>query len=176
MAFFSVLTFYCSTYWKTMEEKYFVLKQLIYEACREAQNINNGCIPNRHPKPGEKVLLVVSRKLYDKIREEFLPNDTNLFYFGLKIFWAIAFSLGILALIKMLSEFNVTGLVQVVTTASLGVMLYIFNMLRSKTSEAKTKAYNENLKLNVKYMVEELIRENPGLARTVLIMEEDLDD
>ena len=174
IAFFSVLTFYCSTYWKNMEEKYFVLKQLIYEACQETQNINN--IPNRHPKPGEKVLPVVPRKLYDKIREEFLPYDTNLFYFVLKMFWAIAFSLGILALINMLNEFNVTGLVQVVTTASLGVMPHIFNMVGSKASEAKTKAYNENLKLNVKYMVEELIREDPELARTVLIMEQDLDD
>ena len=176
IAFFSVLTFYCSTYWKTMEEKYFVLKQLIYKACRETQNINNGCTPNRHPKPGEKVLPVVSSKLYDKIREEFLPYDTNLFYFVLKMFWAIAFSLGILALMNMLNEFNVTGLVQVVTTASLGVMPHIFNMVGSKTSEAKTKAYNKNLKLNVKYMVEQLIGENPKLARTVLIMEEDLDD
>ena len=176
IAFFSVLTFYCSTYWKTMEEKYFVLKQIIYEACQETQNINNGCIPNRHPKPGEKVLLVVSRKLYDKIREEFFPYHTNLFYFVLKMFWAITFSLGILALINMLNESNITGLVQVVTTASLGVMPHIFNMVGSKTSEAKTKAYNENLKLNVKYMVEELIREDPELARTVLIMEQDLDD
>ena len=157
-----------------MEEKYFVLKQLIYEACREAQNINN--IPNRHPKPREKVLLVVSSKLYDKIREEFLPYDTNLFYFGLKMFWAIAFSSGILALINMMNEFNVTGLVQVVTTASLGVIPHIFNMVGSKTGEAKTKAYNQNLELNVKYMVEELIRENPELARTVLIMEQDLHD
>ena len=174
IAFFSVLTFYCSTYWKTLEEKYFVLKQLIYEACQETQNINN--IPNRHPKPGEKVLPVVSSKLYDKIREEFLPYDTNLFYFGLKMFWVIAFSLGILALINMFNEFNVTGLVQVVTTASLGVMPHIFNMVGSKTSEAKTKAHNEDLKLNMKYMVQELTREDPELARTVLIMEQDLDD
>ena len=176
MAFFSVLTFYCSTYWKNMEEKYFVLKQLIYEACRETQNINNGCIPNRHPKPGKKNLSVVSRELYDKIREEFLPYDTNLFYFGLKIFWATSFSLGILALINMLNQFNVTGLVQVVITASLGVMPHIFNMVGSKTSEAKTKVHNENLKRNVKYMVQELIREDPELARTVVIMEQDLYD
>ena len=176
IAFFSVLTFYCSTYWKTLEEKYFVLKQLIYDACREAQNINNGCIPNRHPKPSEKVLPIVSKELCDKIREDLLPYDTNLFYFALKIFWAIAFSLGILALINMLNELNVTGLVQVVTTASLGVIPHIFNMVASKTSEAKTKAHNEKLKLNVKYMVQELIRENPELARTVVIMKEDLDD
>ena len=164
IAFFSVLTFYCSTYWKTMEEEYFVLKQLIYEACREAHNINNGFIPNRHPKPSEKVLPVVSRELYDKIRKKLLPYDTNLFYFVLKIFWAIAFSLVIFALINMLNELNVTGLVQVVTTASLGVMPHIFNMVALKTSEAKTKAKNENLKLNIKYIVNELIREH--LVRT----------
>ena len=86
--FFSVLTFYCCSYWKTMEEKYWVLKRLIYEACREKQQVDNGCIPNRHPKREEKVLPVVSKELYDEIREELLPYDTNLFYFGLKIFWS----------------------------------------------------------------------------------------
>ena len=174
-ALFSVLTFYCYTYWKTMEEKYFVLKHLIYEACRETQNINNGCIPNRHPEPNEEVLLVVSKELYDKIREKLLPYDTNLFYCGLKMIWSIAFSLSIFALINMLNEFNVTGLVQIVTTASVGVMPYIFNIVASKTSEAKTKAWNEQLKMNVKYMVEGLTREDPELARTVLIMEQDND-
>ena len=174
-ALFSVLTFYCSTYWKTMEEKYFVLKRLIYEACRETQNINNGCIPNRHPKPNEEVLLVVSKELYDKIREKLLPYDTNLFYCGLKMVWSIAFSLSIFALINMLNEFNVTGLVQVVTTASVSVMPHVFNMVASKTSEAKTKAWNDQLKMNVKYMVEDLTREDPELARTVLIMEDDDD-
>ena len=166
-AFFSVLTFYCCTYWKTMEEKYFVLKQLIYETCRETQNLNNDCIPNRHPKPNKKVLLVVSKELHDKIRQELLPYDTNLFYCGLKMFWSIAFSAGIFALINMLNEFNVTGLVQVVTTASLGVMPHIFNIVGSKTSEAKTKAWNEKLKMNVKYMVDDL---------TVLIIEEEMEE
>ena len=175
-ALFSVQTFYCYTYWKTMEEKYFVLKQLIYEACRETQNINNGCIPNRHPEPNEEVLLVVSKKLYDEIREELLPYNINLFYFVLKMVWSIAFSLGIFALINMLNEFNVTGLVQVVTTASLGVMPHIFNMVASKTNEAKTKAWNEKLKMNVKYMVEDLNRKDPESARTVLIMEEEMEE
>ena len=174
-AFFSVLTFYCCTFWKTMEEKYFVLKRLIYEACQETQNINNGCIPNRHPKPNEEVLPVVSKELYHKIREELLPYDTNLFYFGLKMFWSIAFSLGIFALINMLNELNVTGFVQVVTTASLGVMPYIFNMVGLKTNEERKKAENEKLKSTVKFMVEELIGKDPKLARRLLIMEQDDD-
>ena len=172
-AFFSVLTFYCFSYWKTMEEKYFVLKQLIYETCRETQGIDNCCIPNRHPEPNEKVLLVVSKVLYDDIRKRLLSYDTNFFYFGFKMVWYIVFSSSVLAVIKMLNEFNVTGLFQVVTTASLGVMPYIFNMVALKTSEAKTKAWNENLKLKVKNLVKELIRRNPELARTVLIIEQD---
>ena len=173
-AFFSCLTFYCGNFWKTMEEKYLVLKRLIYEECRDIEHVNNGCIPNRHLKREEKVLPVVSKELHDKIRGKLLPYDTNLFYFALKIFWAFAFSFGILNLIEMLNEFNVTGLVQVITTASLGVMPHIFNMIALKTSEEKKKAREEKLKLNVKYMVEDFVREDPELARTVLIMQRSL--
>ncbi|CAB4036203.1 Hypothetical predicted protein [Paramuricea clavata] len=158
-----------------MEEKYCVLKRLIYEACRDKQQVNNGCIPNRHPKRKEKVLPVVSKELYDKIREELLPYDTNLFYLGLKLFWSFVFSFGILQLINMLNELNVTGVVQVVTTASLGIMPHIFNMVASKRSEERKKAWEEELKLNVKYMVEDLIREDPELARTILIKDGDND-
>ena len=201
-AFFSVLTFYCCTYWKTMEEQHSVLKRLIYEACRETQNIN-GCIPNRHPKPNEYVIPVVSKRLYDKIREELLPYDTNLFYFGLKMVWSIAFSYAIFTLINMLNEFNVTGLVQVITTASLGVMPHILNTIALKTNKERKKAKNEKLKLNVRYRVEELISKNVKLynyliknaknttiymentedskplkhiARTVLILEQEMRD
>ena len=171
--FFSVLTFYCCTYWKTMEEKYFVLKRLIYDVCRETQDIDNGCIPNRHPEANEKVLPVVSKELYDKIRKVLLPYDINLFSFGLKMVWAIAFSLSIFALIRALYELNVADLVQVVTTASLGVMPHIFNTVALKTNEETKKANTENLELNVKFMMEKLIREGRELARTVLIIEQD---
>ena len=171
-AFSAVLLFYCSSYWKSMEEKYLVLKRLIYEECQGVQDVNNGCIPNRYPKRKEKVLPVVSKVLYDKIREELLPYHTNLFYFGLKIFWSLIFSYSIFKLINVLHEFNVTGAVQVVTTASLGVIPHIFNMVALKTNEEKKKALEEKLKLNVKYMVEDLVRANPELAWTVLILQE----
>jgi hypothetical protein len=118
----------------------------------------------------------VSKELCDKIRKKLLSYDTNLFYFGLKIFWSFIFSFGILQLINMLNEFNVTGVVQVVTTASLGIMPHIFNMVASKMSEERKKASEETLKLNVENMVEDLIREDPERARTVLIKEDDNDD
>ena len=172
VAFFAVLLFNCGSYWKSMEGKYLVLKRLIYEECRLVQNVNNGCIPNRQPKENEKVLPVVSKVLYDKIREELLPYHKNLFYFGLKIFLALVLSFSIFKLINLLHEFNVTGTVQVVTTASLGVIPHIFNMVALKTNEEKKKALEEKLKLNVKYKVEGLVRRDPELARTVLILQE----
>ena len=172
-ALLAVLLFYCGSYWKSMEEKYLVLKRLIYEECRDVQGVNNGCIPNRHPKRDEKVLPVVSKVLYDKIREELLPYHTSLFYFGLKMFWSLIFSYSIFMLINSLHEFNVTGAVQVVTTASLGVIPHIFNMVALKTNDEKKKAWEEKLKLNVKYMVEDLVREYPELARTVLIIQQE---
>ena len=158
-----------------MEERYLVLKRLIYEECRDVQTVNNGCIPSRHPKRDEKVLPVVSKVLYDKIRKELLPYHTNLFYFGLKIFWSLIFSYSIFKLINLLHEFNVSGAAQVVTTASLGVIPHIFNMVALKTNEEKKKALEEKLKLNVKYMVEDSVRDDPGLARTVLIIQGNTD-
>ena len=164
-AFFSVLTFYCHTYCKTTEKKYFVLKRLIYEACRETQGINNGCIPDRHLKPNEKVIPVVSKELYEKIREQLLPYNKNLLYFRLKMCWSFVFSYGIFKFASMQNEFAVGF--QAVTTASLGVIPHILNMIASKVYEKRNKASHEKLKLNVKYMVEELIREDPKLAKTV---------
>ena len=130
---------------------------------------------------GREILRVKTANLRGMSRktasqEELLPYDTNLFDFGLKIFWSFVFSFGIFKLINMLNEFNVTGVVQVVTTESLGIMPHIFNIVASKISEERKKASDEKLKLNVKYMVEDLIRADPELARTVLIKEEDNDD
>ena len=42
-SFFYVLTFHRCSYCRSMEEKSFVLKRLIYEACRYAQGVSNGC-------------------------------------------------------------------------------------------------------------------------------------
>ena len=160
LAFFSVLTFYCVSYWKSMEEKYLLLKQLIYEACRDIKHDYNDFEPNRRLKRNERVLPVVSKQLYDKIREKLLPYDENLFYLAVKLLCAFAFSFAIFQLIIMLREFEVTGFVQVLTTASLGVMPHIFNTARLKTSEQMKVAWKEKIKLNVKYMIEKTVGKN----------------
>jgi hypothetical protein len=159
-----------------VEEKYFVLKQLIYEECRDIQRVNNGCIPNRHPKQRENVLPVVSRELYDKVREELLPYHTNLFYFSLKVLMLSIFAYGIFELVNTLHALKISAVVRVLITLSVSIVPYIFNMEKLSTSEARKKAWLEKMKLNVKYIVEELTLEDPELARTVLIIQDKSND
>ena len=161
-----------------MEEKYFVLKQLIYEECRDIQRVNNGCIPSRYPKRKENVLPVVSRvrELYDKVREELLPYHTNLFYFSLKVLMLSIFAYGIFELVNTLHALKISAVVRVLITLSVSIVPYIFNMEKLSTSEARKKAWLEKMKLNVKYIVEELTLEDPELARTVLIIQDKSND
>ena len=176
LASFSVLTFHCYSYWKSVEEKYFVLKQLIYEECRDIQRVNNGCIPSRHPKRKENVLPVVSRELYDKVREELLPYHTNLFYFSLKVLMLSIFAYGIFELVNTLHALKISAVVRILITFSVSIVPYIFNMEKLNASEARKKAWLEKIKLNVKYIVEELTLEDPELARTVLIIQDKSND
>ena len=171
LAFFSVLTFYCISYWKSMEENYLLLKQLIYEACRDIKHDDNDLEPNKQPERNDKVLPVVSKELYDKIREKLLPYDENLFCLAIKLLCAFAFSFIIFQLIIMVREFEVSGFVQVLTTASLGVMPHILNVATMKTSEQTKEAWKEKMKLNVKHMVEHLVRDDSKLAQTKVIIE-----
>ena len=172
LASFSILTFYCCSYWKSVEEKYISLKWIIYEVCQEIkakeekESDNNSCTRN---KP-EKVLPLVSKELYDEIRETFLPYHTNIFYYSLKLLWCFVFSYGIFELVNILNAFNITAAAQILTTTSLGVMPHVFNTIALRQSEARKKAQDEKLKLNVKCMVEELTVGNPELARTVLVL------
>jgi hypothetical protein len=153
LASFFVLTFYCHGYWKSLEEKYFLLKLLIYEACRDKQD-------DVDLKENEKFLSVVSTELYENIREKLLPYHTNLFWTSLKILWSFVFSYSIYELVNMLHTFNTTAAVQVVTTASVGVLPYIFNMVSWKNSaEERKEAWKEEMKLNVKRRVGKLMKE-----------------
>jgi hypothetical protein len=154
LASFFVLTFYCHGYWKSLEKKYFVLKHLIYEACRDKQDDNVDL------KENEKLLSVVSTELYENIREKLLPYHTNLFWISLKMLWSFVFSYGIYELVNMLHTFNTTAAVQVVTTASVGVLPYIFNMVSWKNSaEERKEAWKEEMKLNVKRSVGQVMKE-----------------
>ncbi|CAB4027281.1 Hypothetical predicted protein [Paramuricea clavata] len=174
-----------TTYWKSLEEKYLELKRIIYDACRDRQGDNHdGNTSNLQgddndegntsnlPGQNETALPVVSKEVYEIIREKFLPYHTNIFYFILKVLWVVAFSCGIFELVNMLHAFHIAAAVQVVTTAGVGIMPHVFNMVALKISKEKDKAWNEKLKLNVKYILKGRIEER---AKTVLIIQ-DSDD
>lgn len=172
LASFSVFTFYCCSYWKFLEEEYISLKWIIYKACQEIkakedkEGDNNSCTRNK----AEKVLPLVSKELYDKIRDTYLPYNTNMFYYSLKILWCFIFSYGIFELVNMLNALNITAAAQILTTMSLGVIPHVFNTIALRQSEARKKALGEKLKLNVKCMVEELTIGNPELALTFKVL------
>ena len=176
LAFASVLTFYFHSYWKSLEEKYLVLKRMVYDACQEIQNDMRERTPSGSLGRNEVALPVVSKEVYEIAREKLLPYHTNISCLILKLLWSFAFSFALFVLVNMLHDFHITAAIQVITTASLGIMPHVFNMVASKTSEEREKAWIEKLKLNVKYLVEEQTTpENPDRVKTVLIIQ-DSDD
>ena len=172
LASVSVLTFYCHSSWKSMEEKYFVLKRVVYDACRDRQDDGHEIPRSPEPKQDETAVPVVSKKIYGVIREKFLPYHTNIFYFFLKVLCAFAFSYGMFEVVNMLHSFHITAAVQVVATAWVGVMPHIFSIVALKISEKRDKAWNEKLEINVKHIVRSLTVEKPELAQTVVIVQE----
>ena len=71
LASFSVFAFYGCGYWASLEEKYFLLKFLIYEACLDEQKHNNDPNPNLNDnrnRNANELLSVVSKDLYETIR------------------------------------------------------------------------------------------------------------
>ena len=172
-AFSCVLTFYCCNYWKSMEEKYLILKRLIYNECRRIRPANDGCIPNRHSerKQEEKLLPVLHKMLYEKIREKLLPYPTNLFYFAIKMHWAITFLIVFINLLKLLNESDIPSVISVVTTASISVVPHVFSMVGLGTSKENKKAWKKKMRLKVKYMVKDLVHEHPKYATWFIIEE-----
>ena len=166
LATFSVVTFYSCTIWKSLEEKYLLLKLLIYEACQDKQ-----VIPDL--QENEKLISVVSKELYNKIRKKFLPYRTNLFWVFLKLLWLFVFSYTTYELVNMLHKFHITAAVQVMVTASISILPLIFKIVAWNISNEQTKdVWKEEIKLNVKHMVKKLVDNNGELGKTFLIQGE----
>ena len=152
-----VFVFYWSSYYKTIEKKDAVSKRLIFKACREVEGITALSLPNTDPKPSNGLLVIVP--------EEPFPYYKDLLYFGKMCFFFV-FSYGIFKFASVLKEMDFV--LQAVTTMGLSVTPYIVKMISSTTCDDKQKARNEKFKLNVKHKLEELTRENPGSAITVI--------
>lgn len=87
LASFSVLTFYCYGSWKSLEEKYLLLKRIVYKACRDKPDPDTRDDNEISLKENEKISLkeneelipVVTEELYENVRKKFLPYGVSLF-------------------------------------------------------------------------------------------------
>ncbi|XP_028418424.1 uncharacterized protein LOC114543773 [Dendronephthya gigantea] len=167
----AVTAFYCCTCWKSVERKYYYLEQLIYEECGKEEINNNS---NQRLQQNERLLPVVSKELYENIREKLLPYDTNLTWLGLKIGLLLGYLYFILMVLDMLHEHNFTIPAQMWTMISVSIIPFIFNTLALKVSGGEGKEpWIRVLELNVKEMVpKQTDGTRSRLARRALVVKE----
>ena len=171
LASLAVFAFYCYGFWKSLEEKYFSLKFTVYKVCKDKESDSAASADEDRPLPeGKKLVPVVSKELYESIREKLLPYHTNLLWTGLKMFWMLLFSYGILELTRRLHSFNATAAVQVVATAIVAILPYVFNTIFwNKGGKAKEDSLEEYLEQNVKRMVNKFKADHPDLNMVLTV-------
>ena len=111
-------------------------------------------------------LCVVSKELYDNVRERLLPYHVTLFFFALKVVLIFLFSYLTLTLVRVLQASDVSPTVQLLTTVSVSAFPYIMNIVGAKKGEDQKDAWKEQLKQRVKPLVDKLTAGKPELRRT----------
>jgi hypothetical protein len=117
-----------------------------------------------------ELVCVVSKELYDKIREHLLPYHGNLFRFVLNILCISVFSYLTLTLVRILQASDISPTVQSLTTFSVCAFPYIMNTVAANKSDEQKNAWKEQLKHRVKPLVDKFTANNPELGRTQLII------
>ena len=155
LAAISVFTFYFYGTWKSLEQKYFLLKLLIYAECqaRKPDTDENETLPEQD----QEIHCVVPKEIYHSIRKELLPYDKSLFWVVLQLLWLLVLSYGVSELVRMLRAFNTTATIKVLATASVGILPHMFNTIfwDAKGGDGK-ELWKKELKENVKRLVEAL--------------------
>ena len=142
---------------------------MIYEECRDNANKEKYLETIRRQKNrNTKLVPVVSRKLYDKIRERLLPYDTTFFYYIVTVaFLIIPLSTIVYKQLETFQEIDVTPTINILITLMIGALPYGYNLIiHARNGEEWKTAWKEEIKMNVKCMV----LNNPDLAKTVLIV------
>ena len=178
ITFGSVLLFYSWHCWKYIEEQYLTLKYLIYEECRDSLDNKNrvvATVEDRVGNAGEvesyvvcigpavneleenndkiKVVPVVSKQLYENVRENLLPYHWNLFIFWWKLVAIFVFAFSVLTLVEILQENDTLPTIKILTTFCVGAFPHLMNMLVAKNSEEHDNAWKEELRVRVKRLV-----------------------
>ena len=103
-----------------------------------------------------RIVPVISRTIYHKIQKRILPYHINLFVPLSKSLFLVLFTYFCIEFIKKRQESNFTDIVKVLTTMSVSILPYFFNILFLTPNEDEIEAWNEMTKINVKHLVDEL--------------------
>jgi hypothetical protein len=167
----SVASFYTWASWKSLTGEYLALKILIYEALVQQKKSNNNVDPDEI-NDDQHIVYVVSKKLYNNIRERLLPYHSKFLVFFLKLLLISIFAFGVFTLVKMLQAVDSSPTVTVIASLTTGALPYILNIAMERMSEEK-KAQNEIMKGNVERLVKRFTNDdNPELLKTILILPE----
>ena len=152
---------------------------------QDDDDYNDNPYPNANPgkdngdvntKIDEELLSVVSKDLYETIREKLLPYNKNLYQTGLKLIWLTVISYGIYELLQVLHQFNITSSIQLLITASISIAPKLFDTIALTAGmQEKKEAWKEELQLKVKRIVKNEISkadedEKKKLLKTILII------
>ena len=125
---------------------------------------------NGTPQKDQKLVSVVSKKIYDTIREKLLPYSALVSWAVIKLLWLFVFSYGILELVRMLHTFNTTAGIKVVVTASVGILPRIFSTITwNAGGEERKEAWKNNIQLNLKRMMKAIPDDEIVLSAPTMI-------
>ena len=175
------IVFYSWTKWRSaVETKYLVLITNIYKVCKESCVDSDECSKNVTENSGtfsdtdrslstnlftiessEEGEPVISKELYDKVRETILPYHQTLFHYYKGVFFIAVFGYLLYILMSLSQKSGISGSVQIIGTISASSLPFIFDFVWKNKSdeqkEADSIAMNSKLKQILLFRRKEII-------------------
>jgi hypothetical protein len=103
--------------------------------------------PIEKDKEGEPI---ISKKIYNSVREEMLPYDRILFQYFQGVFFIVLFAYVLYILMSLAQASGISGPVQVISTISAASIPFIFDSVWKKNSDEQKEADSIALKSKLK--------------------------
>ena len=166
----STILFYAWVNWRSsVEVKYLLLVTSIYKVCKEqvdnkmSENVDNEITENDNDAnnmseskttPGnlfkiefdEDGVPAIPKKLYDLVREKFLPYDRVLFFYFQGVFFVVIFSYILFIVISLAQTSGISNNVQIIGTIAATSLPFIFDLVWEKNSDEQKAANKIALK------------------------------
>ena len=153
--FISVFVFYIWKFWQSVEDRYFSLKLLIHEECRdiESKQPSDASPPVEDEVIEGQASVLVYQELYDFVRKEILPYQFGLFWFFVKCLCLTVFAYLVLTWIKFLEASDATTTVHVFTTLGVSCFPYVLKIIVGKIRKEEKIAWKESKRNSVKNLI-----------------------